>query len=305
MRREFAAWLENYAAGEQRAVVLTGDLGFQALEGVRARIGERFVNMGVSEQNLISVGAALASQGLRPFCYSIAPFAVFRPAEQIRLDVCLHDLDVKVVGNGGGYGYGIMGSTHHAIEDLAVLSSFQNMRCFIPVTGADVAPTGDALMAYVGPGYLRLNLGVLPPGYALSTQFAPVRRITSDSAQDTAKVTVIALGPMALNALGPATQTGRAEVFVVSQLPLPELSRELLESVSRTNRVIIAEEHVERGGLAEHLALKFLQHGLAPKLETRAARGYPGKNYGSQKGHQQQSELDTASLLALIDRLSL
>jgi transketolase len=178
------------------------------------------------------------------------------------------------------------------------------MRCFVPVTGADVAPTGDAMMAYAGPGYLRLNLGTLPPGYSLSTTFAPVRRISSDAAQDAAKVTVIALGPLALNTLGPATQTGRAEVFVVSQLPVPELPSELLNSVARTNRVVIAEEHVERGGLAEHLALKFLQHGLAPKLETRAARGYPGKNYGSQKFHQQQSELDPASLHALIDRLS-
>ena len=102
MRKEFAAWLEAYGAREERVVVLTGDLGFQALEGVRARLGHRFVNAGVAEQNMVSMAAGLASEGLRPFCYSIAPFAVFRPAEQIRLDVCVHDLDVKIVGNGGG-----------------------------------------------------------------------------------------------------------------------------------------------------------------------------------------------------------
>src|SRR5690242_17673469 len=103
--------------------MLTGDLGYQALEGVREKLKDRFINAGVSEQNMVSVAAALASEGLEPLCYSIAPFAVFRPAEQIRLDVCLHGLGVKIVGNGGGYGYGIMGSTHHAIEDVAVLSS--------------------------------------------------------------------------------------------------------------------------------------------------------------------------------------
>ncbi len=304
MRKEFAAWLEDFAARDERVVVLTGDLGFQALEGVRARIGERFVNVGVSEQNMVSVGAALASQGLRPFCYSIAPFAVFRPAEQLRLDVCVHDLDVKLVGNGGGYGYGIMGSTHHAIEDLAVLSSFQHMRCYVPVTGDDVRVTGDAMMAAPGPSYLRLNLGVLPPGCALPTTFHAVRKVNVTGATESPRVTVVALGPIALNAIGPAVQTGRAELFVVSQLPVPELPESLLSSVRATGRVVIAEEHVERGGLAEHLALAFLRHRLSPEIETRSARGYPQKNYGSQRFHQQQSELDPASLLALIDRLS-
>jgi transketolase len=302
MRKEFAAWLEAYGAKDERVVVLTGDLGFQALEGVRAKLGKRFVNIGVSEQNMVSMGAALAAEGLRPFCYSIAPFAVFRPAEQIRLDVCVHKLDVKVVGNGGGYGYGIMGSTHHALEDVAVLSSFQGMQCFIPVTGPDVAVCGDAMMAISGPSYLRLNIGALPPGHELETPFAPIRRVLVAGAKEKPQVTVIALGPIALNALGPATASGRAEVFVVSAVPvLGELPEALVHSIKTTGRVLIAEEHVERGGLAEHLALKLLKRGLAPRIETRAALGYPSGTYGSQKFHQQESRLDAASLQKAID----
>lgn len=304
MRKEFAAWLEAHAAADERVVVLTGDLGFQALEGVRARIGPRFVNAGVAEQNMVTMGAALASEGLRPFCYSITPFAVFRPAEQIRLDVCVHDLDVKIVGNGGGYGYGIMGSTHHAIEDLAMLSSFQHMHCFIPMTGADVAGAGDAMMARKGPGYLRLNMGTLPPAFSLEGPFAPVRRIASREANQPAKVTVVALGPIALNALGVQATSGLADVFVVSQVPVPALPDALLKSVKQTNRVLIAEEHVERGGLAEHLALALLRHGLCPRIETRSAQGYPSHTYGSQKFHQQESSLDPASLHRLIEELA-
>lgn len=304
MRKEFAAWLEALGARDERVVVLTGDLGFQALEGVRERLGLRFVNAGVSEQNMVSMGAALASEGLRPFCYSIAPFAVFRPAEQIRLDVCVHNLDVKIVGNGGGYGYGIMGSTHHALEDIAVLSSFQHMHCYLPVTGADVAVCGDAMMAKVGPGYLRLNIGQLPPGHELKGPFAPVRKIEVAGATEAPKLTVIALGPITLNALGPASASGRAEVFAVSQVPVPELSPALLASVAATRNVLIIEEHVERGGLAEHLSLAFLKNGLGPRLHTRAALGYPSGTYGSQKFHQQESALDSASLLAQIDALT-
>src|SRR5439155_6887542 len=109
-------------------------------------------------QNMISAAAGMASEGLSPICYSIAPFAVFRPAEQIRLDVCLHHLNVKIVGNGGGYGYGIMGATHHALEDVGMLSSFQGLSCYLPATGADVAGTADAMMQQRGPSYLRLNI---------------------------------------------------------------------------------------------------------------------------------------------------
>src|SRR5258707_9123512 len=122
MRKEFSSWIENFGRNESRFIFLTGDLAFAALENVQAALEERFVNMGVCEQNMVSVAAGLAHQRLIPLCYSIAPFAVFRPYEQIRLDVALHRMPVKIVGNGGGYGYGIMGATHHALEDLAVLS---------------------------------------------------------------------------------------------------------------------------------------------------------------------------------------
>jgi transketolase len=302
MRKEFAAWLEGLGGRDERVVVLTGDLGFQALEGVRARIGPRFVNAGVSEQNMVSMAAALASEGLRPFCYSIAPFTVFRPAEQIRLDVCIHGLEVKIIGNGGGYGYGIMGSTHHAIEDIGVLSTFPNMRCFIPVTGADVAAAGDAMMASGGPGYLRLNLGTLPPGFEMDAPFAPIRQVRQAGASASPLVTVVGLGPMVLNALSAAVPPGSADFFVVSQVPMGPLPEALVSSVTRTGHVVVAEEHVERGGLAEHLALAMLRARLSPVIETRSALGYPSKTYGSQKFHQRESGLDAQSLAALVER---
>jgi transketolase len=305
MRREFSAWLEAYAGEHPKVVVLTGDLGFQALEGVRARIGERFVNLGVSEQNMVSVAAALASEGLAPLCYSIAPFAVFRPAEQIRLDVCVHGLSVKIIGNGGGYGYGIMGSTHHALEDLAVLSSFAGLNCFIPVTGADVASACAAMMATPGPGYLRLNLGQLPAGFTLEEPFAALRQVRPEArapGSAPARLTVIGLGPAVLPALSAAP--AETDCFVVSRMPLGELSPAVMASLRRTGRLLVLEEHVERGGLAEHLALALLRAGLAPRIWTRCALGYPSKRYGSQQFHQRECGLDAESLRSLIPSLT-
>src|SRR5436305_12930222 len=102
------------ASADPRFVFLTGDLGFKALEPLRAMMGKRFINAGVAEQNMISVAAGLARAGMRPWAYSIAPFIYARPFEQTRNDVCLHKLPVVLIGNGGGYGYGVMGATHPA-----------------------------------------------------------------------------------------------------------------------------------------------------------------------------------------------
>ena len=130
------------AAARPEFVFLTGDLGFKALEPLRDALGKRFVNAGVAEQNMISVAAGLARNGLRPWAYSIAPFAYARPFEQIRNDVCLHSLPVVTVGNGGGYGYGVMGATHHALEDYGALLCLPHLRAYIPAFDADVARLG-------------------------------------------------------------------------------------------------------------------------------------------------------------------
>ena len=121
MRKVFCQSLVD-ASHRPDFVFLTGDLGFMALEPLREALGGRFVNAGVAEQNMVTVAAGLARAGLRPWVYSIAPFLYARPFEQIRNDVCLHELPVVIVGNGGGYGYGVMGATHHALEDYGVVA---------------------------------------------------------------------------------------------------------------------------------------------------------------------------------------
>ena len=157
MRKEFSSTIESIGKKDKKVIFLTGDLGFMALENVREALKERFINTGVCEQNMISVAAGLASQGLTAVCYSIAPFAVFRPAEQIRLDVCLHNMNVKIVGNGGGYGYGIMGATHHTLEDIGVMRVLPNMKVYVPLIASDVAEAVNMMADDPSPNYLRLN----------------------------------------------------------------------------------------------------------------------------------------------------
>ena len=117
-------------------------------------MGERFINAGVAEQNMVSVAAGLARTGLRPWVYSIAPFVYARPFEQIRNDVCLHGLPVVLVGNGGGYGYGVMGATHHALEDYGALLCLPGLRAYVPAFDSDVEAMVPKLFAAAHPGLL-------------------------------------------------------------------------------------------------------------------------------------------------------
>jgi transketolase len=302
VRKEFSQWIEQFGRREPRFIFLTGDLGFGALENVQAALGARFVNMGVCEQNMVSVSAGLAQQGLLPICYSIAPFAVFRPYEQIRLDIALHKLPVKIIGNGGGYGYGIMGASHHALEDLAVLSCLPNFACVVPLCNSDVPGACEALFQHQGPAYLRLGYGVWPESAGALPHFQPVRRLAA-ARQDSPQLTVAGIGPVLLNVLPWITENGQADVFAFSQLPSLALTPAFTQSIAASKQLLVIEEHAARGGLGEYLATALAREGIFFRLHHRHACGYPEGRYGSQTYHQKQSGLDSASLQATVARL--
>lgn len=302
MRKDFVKWVESASSADPRLIFLTGDLGFDAFERLRDVMKARFINAGVSEQNMISVAAGLARQGLNPFCYSIAPFAAFRPYEQIRLDLALHNSNVKIVGNGGGYGYGIMGATHHALEDIAVLSALPHFRCVAPLCNTDVAAACDWLVAEKGPAYLRLGFGSWPENRGRLEPFKPLRKIAGASASG-ARLTVVGIGPVLLNILPLTGDYPEIDIFAVSQIPLRDSAAPLIESLNRSHNLMVIEEHGPRGGLGEYIATEMAKAGVAFKLVHHHAAGYPGGLYGSQSYHQKASGLDTASLKVSIGRI--
>jgi transketolase len=297
MRIEFVRALEDALAQEKDSLLLTGDLGFNAFEGLARELGPRFVNMGVAEQNMIGVAAGLALSGLKPWVYSIAPFVTLRCLEQIRNDVSLHNLPVRLVGNGGGYTYGIMGSTHHALEDLAALRALPNFTCFFPFAGDHVAPVVQAMHTLAGPAYLRLSIsGYASKRPALSQD---PRTLTRRYAEGT-RATVIGVGHAAQVAMHALDQKliSDVDVFGVARFPFDlEADRELVESARRTGDVIVLEEHYLAGGIAEALAFALPRGGRFRALTAAYSRD---QRYGSHKFHLDQSGLNPAALAALL-----
>lgn len=297
MRKEFAEAIINLSQANDKIIFLTGDLGFMALEGVKACLGERFINAGVAEQNMVTVAAGLAYEGFIPFVYSISPFATLRPYEQLRNDVCLHDLPVKIVANGGGYGYGIMGSTHHNIEDIGSMRILPNMKVFVPFTGNDVYQSVQEMAGDPHPNYLRLNLASTRE----VTSYAPWRRLKLAAGE--ASAIVVGTGTVVdhLFSLPDHLQAG-LEIWLVSQFPVIDLPEELLRSIHRSKKVITLEEHQGQCGLHETLASLLLQRLSTPiAYHTLFASGYPSGNYGSQKWHLEENNLAGKNLANKIE----
>jgi transketolase len=303
MRKEFSQALERVALADEKIVFITGDLGYNALENLRDKLGPRFINAGVAEQNMVGLAAGMAYRGFKVFCYSIAPFIVYRCLEQFRVDVCLHRLPVFLVGNGGGYGYGIMGSTHHAIEDLAALSSLQNVTCWVPAFAEEVDEAIDAIVETGRPAYLRLGVGRALPTHEGRSGSVKIIQKSAD-----ARGTVLALGPSVTNVLAAFEREGFGERFnLLTALTLPlELTDDVAESIRQGENLLVVEEHVSVGGLAQQASVQLLERGVPlRKFRSLHAAGYPSGLYGDQAYHQRQSGLDvdgiTTALHSFLD----
>lgn len=157
MRTAFIKTLCELAEQDERVWLLTGDLGYSVLECFRDQFPDRFVNVGVAEQNMIGVAAGLAMQGNIVFTYSISNFGFMRCLEQIRNDVCYHNANVKIVSIGCGFTYGPHGYTHHGLEDLAIMRTLPRMTVIAPADPLETKLAVQAIASYDGPCYLRLG----------------------------------------------------------------------------------------------------------------------------------------------------
>jgi transketolase len=301
MRAEFVQAVLAAIDEEPELLFLSGDLGFMALEPVVSKLGARFVNAGVSEQNMVAMAAALAYRGFKPIVYSIAPFAVLRPLEQIRDTVCMHNLPVTIVGNGGGYGYGIMGATHHALEDVAVMRAMPNMQVHVPVVAADVAAALHTALTDRGPAYIRLNLAAKIEFLGDGT-FQAFRQVRAGRG-----AVVVCLGPLVaevVKALG-APDDRWPSIWVLAHFPFGDLPPALLDDLRKNGRCLVIEEHTAAGGAGEALAaalMRTLDHHV--RFEHLYARGYPSGRYGSQRWHLEESSLAGEALARTIREFS-
>jgi len=157
MRTAFINQLIIEAQTNEKIFLLVGDLGYNVVEQFAELYPERFLNVGIAEQNMAGIAAGLALEGFCVYIYSIGNFPTLRCMEQIRYDICYHKLNVKIVAVGGGYAYGSLGASHHATEDIGMLRTIPNLVICTPADPVETKAITLFSAHHFGPCYIRIG----------------------------------------------------------------------------------------------------------------------------------------------------
>jgi transketolase len=234
--------------------VLSGDIGNRLFDKFKARCPGRFFNCGVAEANMVSMAAGIAACGLRPVAYTITPFITTRCLEQIRIDLCYHDMPVVLVGAGAGLSYASLGATHHSCEDIALLRALPNMTVVCPGDAVEVRLALRAAVRHDGPVYLRIGKKGEPVVHQAEPAFRIGKAIVLRTGTDACLLSTGNMLPVAIQAGECLAQKG-ISAQVVSFHTVKPLDEELLsEAFERFRVVATVEEHSLLGGLGGSLA---------------------------------------------------
>jgi transketolase len=249
MRRTFIDTLIQLASRDNRIFLLTSDLGFSILESFRDEFPGRFLDAGVAEQNMIGVAAGLALSGKIIFVYSIIPFVTMRCFEHIRNDLCMHNLNVKLVGVGAGLHYGSAGLTHHAVEDIGVLRSLPNMMVISPAMQCDIRHAVKFAVEHQGPVYLRLGKSCDLAKRSQQADQPMQKAVLLEKGDD---VTIISTGTI-LSVAEQVTEIlkdNRVAVRLVNMRTIKPIDAEaIFKAATETKAIFTIEEHNVIGGL--------------------------------------------------------
>jgi len=262
IRKGFGRGLKAVGEADDRIVALCADLTESTqMHLFKEAYPKRFIEIGVAEQNLVTVSSGLAAMGKIPFCSSYAAFMPGRCWEQIRTTICLNDQPVKLIGSHAGISVGPDGATHQMLEDIALMRSLPNMVVIAPGDSKEAEKATVAMAEDKRPNYMRLAREATPVYTTDKTPFEIGKAYVYNEGSD---VTIIATGTMTYEALVAAKNLQKdgvsAEIIHCPTIkPLDEVT--ILKSVKKTGRVVTAEEAQITGGLggavAELLSEKF------------------------------------------------
>ena len=246
--------LFSIALQDPRVVVLSADTGAFIFKEFKKRIPNQFFNIGIAEQNMISVAGGLALEGKRVFVFGISNFVTLRCFEQIRLDICSMGLPITILGMGAGYTYSADGPTHHITEDVAVMRTLPNMTIFSPSDYTQMAMSVHLAYRNTQATYIRIDKGPLPKLYEASDEdfSSGLRRLKHGK-----DITLVATGAWVGEAIRIAEglESVGLEVGVIDLFRIKPVNENLLRSeLAMASRVATFEEHSIIGGLGSLVA---------------------------------------------------
>lgn len=267
MRGTFINTVTRLARADPRVMLVIGDTGFSVVEPFEEEFGQRFVNVGIAEQNFVAFAAGLAAQGMRPFAYNVVSFLTLRGTEQILLDLCYQENPVVLVGVGGGFAYGPAGPTHHALSDIAIMRAFPNMAVFCPGDPAEMEAVTLAASALDRPAYIRIGRSVDPAVHAKPISFQFGRALSMREGED---IAILACGTIlkeAVQACSLLSDRGASVSLYSFPTVKPLDVATVLDCALRHKAVFTVEEHSAVGGFGSAVAEVLAQSDCHPRFK--------------------------------------
>lgn len=280
MRKAFIKSLIKLASADERILLLSGDLGYLVIEEFIEKFPNRFLNVGVAEQNMIGIATGLAEAGFIPFVYSITPFAALRPFEFIRNGPVYHQLPVRIVGIGQGVEYGLNGNSHYALEDVGVLRTQPGLTIIAPADNLQAQNAIEQTREISGPIYFRLSKDdteIL--GLDGKFEIGKAQQIGNG-----AECVIVSSGAITKEAVEAAkileAQRISATILVVASIaPAPE--SDIINALSRFKHVFTLEAHNITGGIGSLVAEIAAENCLPIQLTRFGFNSILNKTVGS------------------------
>jgi len=288
MRQTCLDCVHELARADRRVVFIGSDLSPGLLEGMRAEMPDRWYMEGIAEQNVVGMAAGMALDGYIPYVNTIATFLTRRCYEQVAIDLCLHNLPVRLIANGGGLVYAPLGPTHLAIEDIAIMRALPNMTVVAVCDAEEMKRLMAASLAWPGPIYIRLAKGGDPVVSRPENGFRIGRAITLRRSRERHPVVLMATGVMTGNALGAAEILSRAghDSSIVHVHTIKPLDVDTLIGHARGARLVVTiEEGIAIGGFGAAVT-DLLVERLGPDMPRMKRIALPdafAKHYGTQR----------------------
>ena len=256
MRDTFIKTLTNLTILNEDIILLTGDLGFGVLDDFSRRFPKNYLNVGVAEQNMTGIAAGLALEGRIVFTYSIANFPTLRCLEQIRNDICYHDLNVNIISIGGGFSYGQLGMSHHATEDLSIMRSLPNLLTIAPTGLWETKEATKTIINNKSASYLRLDksAGDDLPNNTENANFTIGKARLLKKGKD---CTIIVAGGILEEVIEAVNFLEKKNISasIISMHTINPIDKDsIIRAYDQTNAIITVEENVLNGGLGSAVA---------------------------------------------------
>lgn len=308
MRKTSLDMVHSLARRDGRVVFVGSDLGPATLDEMKSEMPQRFFMEGIAEQSLIGMAAGLAMEGFVPYVNTIATFLTRRCLEQVAIDVCLHNLPVRLLASGGGYVYAPLGPTHLAVEDIALMRALPGMTVVAVADATEMRRCMEQTLDWSGPLYIRFGKGGDPVVTREEWGFTIGRAYPIQDGRDVLLVsTGIMLGPV-IAAAELLTKSGLSCGIVHVPTIKPLDTETLLPRACAARLVVTVEEHSILGGLGSAVLEALADTGTAVGPVLRL--GIPDQwthRYGSQESLLRQANLDTGgivdSVMATFSRL--